>query len=236
MLSFEHVTFCYKSQIKVVDDVSIHVDKGQILGLLGHNGAGKTTTLRLVLGLLKPRSGNVKVGGFELWNATVPRTLMAYMPETNGIYERLTGFQNLEFRARATGMDVNQIKTESEIWLDRLGILERGNEKAGTWSKGLKQRLSLACALICQPSLLLLDEPTNGLDPESLSVVLDILRDVRERGTTIIMSSHDLSSVVTICSQISILQKGQVIYMHALEGSIESLQKTYLELTKDKGH
>jgi len=234
MLCFEHVTFCYKAQIKVVDDVSIQVNKGQILGLLGHNGAGKTTTLRLILGLLRPQSGNIKVGGFDLRNATVPRTLMAYMPETNGIYERLTGFQNLEFRARATGMEINQIKTKSEMWLDRLGILDRGNEKAGTWSKGLKQRLSLACALICQPSLLLLDEPTNGLDPESLSVVLDILQDVRERGTTIIMSSHDLNSVITICSHISILQKGQAIYMNILEGSFESLQKTYLKLTKEK--
>jgi ABC-type multidrug transport system ATPase subunit len=133
-------------------------------------------------------------------------------------------------------MDVNRIKTESEMWLDRLGILDKGNEKAGTWSKGLKQRLSLACALICQPSLLLLDEPTNGLDPESLAVVLDILQDVHERGTTIIMSSHDLNSVVTICSQVLILQKGQVIYMNAVERSFESLQKTYLELTKDMGH
>ena len=236
MLFFEHVTFCYKSQVKVVDDVSIHVDKGQILGLLGHNGAGKTTTLRLILGLLKPQSGNVTVGGYELWNASVPRTLMAYMPEINGIYERLTGFQNLEFRARATGMDINQIKIKSEMWLDGLGILDRGSEKAGTWSKGLKQRLSLACALICEPSLLLLDEPTNGLDPESLSVVLDILRDLRERGTTIIMSSHDLNTVTAICSHVSILQKGQSIYMNAVDGSFESLQKTYLELTKDRGH
>jgi ABC-type multidrug transport system ATPase subunit len=236
MLFFEHVTFCYKSQVKAVNDVSIHVDKGQILGLLGHNGAGKTTTLRLVLGLLKPQSGNVKVGGYELWNATVPRTLMAYMPETNGIYERLTGFQNLEFRARTTGMDINKIKAKSEMWLDGLGILDRGNEKAGTWSKGLKQRLSLACALICEPSLLLLDEPTNGLDPESLSVVLDILRDLRERGTTIIMSSHDLNTVTAICSHISILQKGKAIYMNALEGTFESLQNTYLKLTKDGAH
>ena len=236
MLSIEHVTFCYKSQVKVVDDLSIHVDKGQILGLLGHNGAGKTTTLRLALGLLKPQSGNVTVGGYKLWNIAVPRTLMTYMPETNGIYERLTGFQNLEFRARAAGMEINLIKTESEMWLDRLGISDRGKEQAGTWSKGLKQRLSLACALICQPSLLLLDEPTNGLDPESLSVVLDILQEVREKGATILMSSHDLNSVVTICGQISILQKGKVIYTHALEGSFESLQKKYLELTKDRGH
>jgi ABC-type multidrug transport system ATPase subunit len=236
MLFFEHVTFCYKSQIKAVDDISFHVNKGQILGLLGHNGAGKTTTLRLILGLLKPQSGNVTVGGYDLRNANIPRTLMAYMPETNGIYERLTGFQNLEFRARATGIDINQIKTKSKMWLDRLGILDRGNEKAGTWSKGLKQRLSLACALICQPGLLLLDEPTNGLDPESLSVVLAILQDARESGTTIIMSSHDLNSVVTICSHISIIQKGQVIYMNALEGSFKSLQKTYLEMTKDMGY
>ncbi len=234
MLCFEHVTFCYKPQIKAVDDVTIRVSEGQILGLLGHNGAGKTTTLRLILGLLLPQSGNIKVGGYDLRNASVPRTLMAYMPETNGIYERLTGFQNLEFRARATGIDKNQIKTKSEMWLDRLGILDRGNEKAGTWSKGLKQRLSLACALICQPNLLLLDEPTNGLDPESLSVVLEILEDVRDRGTTIIMSSHDLNSVITICSHISILQNGQVIYMNTLEGSLKSLQKTYLKLTKEK--
>lgn len=232
MLSVEHVTFGYKPKIKVIDDINFEVNKGLIMGLLGHNGAGKTTTLRLILGLLRPQSGMIEVDGYIPESPFIPRRLISYMPETSGVYERLTGFQNLEFRARAAGLDLKQIRTLSTTWLDQLGLLDRGHEKAGTWSKGLRQRLSLACALICQTSLLLLDEPTSGLDPESLSVFVRVLQDERDKGVTVVMSSHDLSSVRKVCDSITILHKGRVVYANVLQGTIESLEETYLELTK----
>jgi len=233
MVTFERVTFSYNKKAQAIEDVTMHIPRGQTLGLLGHNGAGKTTTLRLILGLLRPQSGRVKVSGLMPGNPNIPRALVSYMPELNGIYEKLTGFQNLEFRARAAKVDPTQIHPRSKKLLDQLGLIERGHEKAGFWSKGMKQRLSLACALICQPRLLLLDEPTNGLDPESLSIVIQILQKVQDKDTSIVLSSHDLNSVRKICDHITILQNGRLIHTGVLEGKAELLQETYLKLTAE---
>lgn len=209
----------------------MHVPQGQALALLGHNGAGKTTTLRLMVGLLRPQSGNISVGGFVPGSSRASRGMVAYMPEVNGIYEKLTGFQNLEFRARAAWIQPEHIRHMSEQWLERLGLLQKGDEKAGFWSKGMKQRLSLACALICQPKLLLLDEPTNGLDPESLAIVVRLLQELHNEGMTMVLSSHDLHSAHQICTQVVILQNGRCIYAGTLEGDAKSLQETYLKAT-----
>lgn len=212
----------------------MQIPQGQALALLGHNGAGKTTTLRLMLGLLRPHSGDIRVGGFVPGSSHAPRGMVAYMPETNGVYEKLTGFQNLEFRARAAWVEPERIRSMSEQWLERLGLLDRGDEKAGFWSKGMRQRLSLACALICQPKLLLLDEPTNGLDPESLAIVVRLLQELHDAGMTIVVSSHDLHSVHEICEQAVILQNGRCVYAGGLEGNAESLRKTYLQVTTNE--
>ena len=214
-----------------LEDVSLDIPEGQFLGLLGHNGAGKTTALRLMLGLLRPQAGHIKVGGYVPGSPSAPRTLVSYMPELVGVYEMLTGFQNLEFRARAAQVEPAEIRPRSKALLKRLGLLKRGSEKVGYWSKGMKQRLSLACTLVCHPRILLLDEPTNGLDPESLSIILEILRRANAEGTTIIMSSHDLHSVRRVCTHIAIIQNGHIIHTGALDGNIESLEKMYLKLT-----
>jgi len=231
MIKFDNVTFSYSRKARALDEVTLRVGQGQILGLLGHNGAGKTTTLRLILGLLRPQSGQIEIDGFTPGSPRMPRGWVAYMPEVSGVYERLTGFQNLDFRARAAKVAPAQIRLKSEELLDRLGLLERGEDKAGHWSKGMRQRLSLACALICQPKLLLLDEPTNGLDPESLSIILQMLREVYNEGTTIVLSSHDLNSVRKICTDIAVLQHGRLIYTGAPDGTVESLEDLYLKLT-----
>lgn len=233
MIAFDDVTFSYDKKVQAIENVTMHISRGQTLGLLGHNGAGKTTTLRLILGLLRPQSGCIKVSGLKPGNPNLPRALISYMPELSGIYEKLTGFQNLEFRARAAKVDRTQIRPRSEKLLDRLGLLKRGHEKAGYLSKGLKQRLSLACALICQPRLLLLDEPTIGLDPESLSIVIQILQEVQDKDTCIVLSSHDLNSVCKICDHITILQNGRLIHTGVIEGKVELLQETYLKLTAE---
>jgi ABC-type multidrug transport system ATPase subunit len=231
MLTLDDVTFSYDKKVNAVEDVTLHVEPGQIVGLLGHNGAGKTTILRLILGLLRPKKGVIKIDGFEPTQPRLPRTLTAYVPETTGIYERLTGFQNLEFRARAAGMERAQIRRQSATWLERLGLLRQGHEKAGFWSKGLRQRLSLACALIVRPRLLLLDEPTVGLDPESLDLMIRILKETHANGTTLVISSHDLHSISELCSHVAILQSARLVYAGPLSETTEQLKRTYLGLT-----
>jgi len=232
VVKFENVFFSYNKRDLVINNVDLNIAQGQIHGILGHNGAGKTTTFRLLLGLLKPKSGLIQCDGFVSEDRNFPRGLISYMPESIGIYEKLTGFQNLEFRARTARVPHSQIRPKSKELLKSLRLLNRAHERAGYWSNGMKKRLSLACALISQPKLLLLDEPTSGIDPESLSIIRQILKKINNQGTTIILSSHDLNSVEKICTHISILQYGKLIYTGVLDGNISSLEEFYLKHTK----
>ncbi|MCA9940183.1 MAG: ABC transporter ATP-binding protein [Anaerolineales bacterium] len=232
VINFENVMFSYNEKENAVDDLTMCIHRGQSLAILGHNGAGKTTTLRLILGLLHPQQGRILVNGLAPDSPLIPRGMIAYMPETGGIYDRLTGFQNLVFRARAANVDPTDIHARSTFWLEKLGLLQRGDEKVGYWSKGLKQRLSLACALICNPRLLLLDEPTNGLDPESLSIVMKVLQETNAQETTLLICSHDLNAVQQVCNQMIIIQYGRLLHMSSIEDATpELLREKYLELT-----
>ncbi len=229
-VKLENVTFSYnKKSGNAVEGVSFEARPGQILGLLGHNGAGKTTTLRLIAGLLQPQHGNIRACHLAPSNAAAPRNLTAMLPEGTGVYAKLTGSQNLEFRARAAGIPRAQIRPLVTEWLARLGLSERSQQEAGYWSKGLRQRLALACALIARPRVLLLDEPTVGLDPESLEVVIAILLQERDAGTTIIMSSHDLPSIAKMCERIVILQHARLIYNGSTPKNADELKRMYLE-------
>ncbi len=227
-LRFENVTFSYNGKVNAVDDVSFDAEPGQILGLLGHNGAGKTTALRLMAGLLQPQSGDIRVCNLAPGSAAAPRNLTAILPEGTGVYAKLTCSQNLEFRARAAGIPGAQIRPLVTEWLARLGLSERSQQEAGYWSKGLRQRLALACALITRPQVLLLDEPTVGLDPESLEVIIAILLQEQAAGTTIIMSSHDLPSVARTCKRIIILQHARLIHAGSTPENADELKQMYL--------
>jgi len=227
-LRFENVTFSYNGRVNAVEDVSFNAEPGQILGLLGHNGAGKTTALRLMAGLLQPQSGDIRVCNLAPGSAAAPRNLTAVLPEGAGVYAKLTGSQNLEFRARAAGIPRSQIRPLITAWLARLGLSERSQQEAGYWSKGLRQRLALACALITRPQVLLLDEPTVGLDPESLEVIIAILLQEQAAGTTIIMSSHDLPSVARTCKRIIILQHARLIHDRSTPENADELKEMYL--------
>ena len=231
MIKFNKVTFAYNKNNRGIDELSLHIPHGHTKGLIGHNGAGKTTLLRLVLGLIQPQEGIIKVGNYEPNDKKLPRGLISYVPELIGVYEKLTGFQNLEFRARAARIDPLVIETESEKWLRRFGLLKRADEKVGYWSKGMKQRLSLACALISAPQILLLDEPTNGLDPESRALFKTILKDVQQEVKTIILCSHDLDFVYALCDSITILQYGKDMLSGRLPKSAELLTDLYLKYT-----
>ena len=219
MITFDDVTFSYDKKVQAIENVTMHISRGQTLGLLGHNGAGKTTTLRLILGLLRPQSGCIKVSGLKPGNPNLPRALISYMPELSGIYEKLTGFQNLEFRARAAKVDRTQIRPRSEKLLDRLGLLKRGHEKAGYLSKGLKQRLSLACALIRQPRLLLLDELSEGIQPSLVSGLARYLVEMADRdGLHIFLVEQNVQLVRRFADRCGVLEKGRIVAEYDREG------------------
>jgi ABC-2 type transport system ATP-binding protein len=194
---------------RALNDVSFSVEEGEVFGFLGPNGAGKTTTIRVLLGLLRPDGGSVKIDGHDCWtdHAGAARQFGATL-EQPGFYGFLSGRDNLRQFARMLGpVDEKQI---GEL-LDLVGMAERGGDKVKRYSMGMRQRLALAQALLGKPRLLVLDEPTNGLDPNGIHGLRILLRKLAtEQGLTIFLSSHLLSEVEELCDRVVVLHRGEV--------------------------
>lgn len=220
MITYKNVSFQYSKNNDVINDLNLHIKEGSIHGVLGHNGAGKTTLFRLTLGLLKPQKGKILLGTNDI----------SYMPTDNGLYEKLTGFQNIEFRAKIFKVSPSVLNTEANLLLKQLRILRRANESVLKWSTGMKKRLALACALIANPKILILDEPTNGIDPESLNIVVNMLKKINEKGVTILLSSQDLNFISKVCNYISIIQDGSLVYENSINVN-KNIEDIYLKYT-----
>ncbi len=207
------------SGFKAVDSLSFQVNKGEILGFLGPNGAGKTTTIKCILGLLKPTSGNIL-----LWNdfpgSKTVRMKIGYVPE-NPDYEDI--FTPLEFMTMFSSLrELDISKDQILSILERVGLEAWVKVRIRNFSKGMKQRMSLALALQSQPELLIMDEPTGGLDPAARKEFRDVILEENSRGATIFLSSHLLSEVETICDRAVILAKGKKV----TEGNLDDLLRT----------
>ena len=196
-------------QALAVDDLSLQVPRGQVFGLLGPNGSGKTTTMGMLLGLLKPTSGSVRLFGMDIegasWEAL--RQVGAIV-EAPTLYPHLSGRANLRYfqgiSRRGGSDDINRL-------LDMVGLASRADDKFRTYSLGMKQRLGLAYALLGDPELLILDEPTNGMDPAGIAEVRGLIRQLKEDGHTVLLSSHLLHEVEEVCDSIAILSRGRLI-------------------------
>ncbi len=195
---------------KAVDNLSLNVVVGDFFGFLGPNGAGKTTTIRIITGILKPDEGVVIVGG--------DRKIIGVMPESRGFYEWMTAGEYLSFFAKLYG-DKNAVKTADEK-LALVGLSSKRNSKISTFSRGMKQRLGLARAIINNPKVLLLDEPTLGLDPQGQEDIKVLLKKINGEGTTIFLSSHLLDEVAELCSHMAIINRGRLV----AEGTLEQLR------------
>jgi ABC-2 type transport system ATP-binding protein len=208
MIETRHLTKVFKG-MTVLNDVSLQVADGEIFGYLGPNGAGKTTTVRLLLGLLKPTSGEALVWGQRLGESTELRRKVGVVLETDGLYERLSARENLRYFARL--YRVPEPKAEAERLLQFVGLAERGNDKVGNFSKGMRRKLALARAILGEPQVLFLDEPAAGLDPAAQHMVRELILQLsRERGISIFLNSHDLDEVERVCTSVAILQKGEL--------------------------
>ncbi|WP_129632598.1 ABC transporter ATP-binding protein [Candidatus Oscillochloris fontis] len=198
----------YGSRI-AVNDLSMQVERGTVFGLLGPNGAGKTTTIAMLLGLVRPTSGHATLLGTPLVGpqfATVLRKVGA-MIETPAIYPYLSGAENLLVIARAGGIDRKRVAAVLQI----VGLHERANDAARTYSQGMRQRLAIGAALLPDPELIILDEPTNGLDPSGMVEIRELIRSLAAEGRTILLCSHLLHEVEHLCQQVAILKEGRLI-------------------------
>jgi ABC-2 type transport system ATP-binding protein len=217
IIKLEHVSKKL-GQREILKDVTLNVNKGDIFGYLGPNGAGKTTTIRIILGLMKATSGRVTVMEQDVQIDHV-RQKIGFVLETDGLYDNLTASANLLYYSQL--YDVAQPESKIEAAIKMVGLAERARDKVGTFSKGMRQRLSLARAMVHDPEVLVLDEPTAGVDPTGQIEIRRIMLEmVQKQGKTILLSSHNLDEVQRICSRIALINRGQI----KLYGELEKFQ------------
>ncbi|WP_266078981.1 ABC transporter ATP-binding protein [Haladaptatus caseinilyticus] len=200
--------------VTAVNDLSLDVKEGEVFGFLGPNGAGKSTTINLILDFIRPTAGSVEVLGMDAQEESVAvRRQTGVLPEGFSVYDRLTGLQHVEFAIESKEAD-----DDPEELLDRVGLLDDADRKAGGYSKGMAQRLAFAMALVGDPDLLILDEPSTGLDPNGAREMREIIRNEKARGATIFFSSHILGQVEAVCDRVGILHDGELVAEDSIEG------------------
>jgi ABC-2 type transport system ATP-binding protein len=202
-----------------LDGLSFEVGRGEVFGLLGPNGAGKTTTIRLANGLMRPQSGEMRVLGFDpCQQGAEIRQRSGVLTETPALYERLTAVQNLEFFGTLADMQPEDLQGRIHELLGFFELSDRAGDCISSYSKGMKQRLALARALLTKPELLFLDEPTSGLDPEAAKQVHDLIQDVRHHnGQTVVLCTHHLYEAERLCDRLAVMSRGQILAAGSLQ-------------------
>lgn len=233
MISFSNVTKKYPGII-AVDQASFNIENGEYFALLGPNGAGKTTLVKMMLDFIRPDSGTIQVDGVNS-TATDFRKNIGYLAETHRIPTHLTAKVYLQRVLELIDYPSAEKKTEIERALTVVGMMGKENQRAGTLSKGMTQRIGLAAALLGNPRILLLDEPTSGLDPIGIREIRLILENLKGLGTTILLNSHLLSEVEKICDTAAIINRGKILVKDRIANIIkdgESLEDVFVRLVR----
>ncbi len=211
LISTRHLVKKYGDKY-AVNDVSFSVRAGEIFGFLGPNGAGKTTTIKMIVGLLQPSSGAIKVGGYDvLTQSQMAKAVSGYVPDEPNLYPKLTGRELLRFVGDLYGLERARVDRRIEELLRLFDLIEAGDDTIDSYSHGMQQKTALASALVHDPRVLVLDEPTVGLDPKSARLIKDILRQMASRGSAIFLSTHILEIAERMCDRIGIIHQGRLI-------------------------
>lgn len=227
-------------ETKVVNALDLRVSAGEVFGLLGPNGAGKTTTILMLLGLVEPTSGDVEVLGLDpARNPLEVKSHVGYLPDAVGFYDGLTGRENLRFTAQLNRIERNAAERRITTLLADVGLTDAADRPAGTYSRGMKQRLGIADALVKEPSILILDEPTTAIDPEGVAEMLGLIRSLADdHGVTILLSSHLLHQVQAICDRVAIFVEGKVVAQgapHQLATESKGPEEVEVHVGADEG-
>lgn len=217
--------FWGRAMVRAVEPLSFHVVRGEVIGLLGPNGSGKSTTLKMLLGLLKPTGGDIRVMGkppTDLWT----KRRIGYLPEVTHLHGFLTPLETLDYYASLFGYSKKTRRARSRELLEMVGLTEAADRAVSGFSKGMARRVGFAQALVNAPELLILDEPTSGLDPVACREVKDLIRELAALGMTVVMSSHLLGDVEDICDRVLILDKGAL----RAEGKVADLLRSHEEV------
>jgi len=225
--------------LTAVDNLSLTVRAGELFGFLGPNGAGKTTTIKMMTGLLRPTSGTALIGGYDIQRDPLrAKSILGYIPDNPFLYEKLTGREFVNFMADLYSVSTENRGRKIDDLLRLFELQDKGNELIQGYSRGMRQKIALAGALIHQPRVIFLDEPTVGLDPKSARLMKDILRKLCDEGTTVFVSTHILEIAERVCDRFAIINAGKIVAIGTMEelrahaaSDTKSLEDIFLELT-----
>jgi ABC-2 type transport system ATP-binding protein len=240
MIELDHVTKTYGSKV-AVNGLTLSVGKGELFAFLGPNGAGKTTTIKMMCGLLFPSTGRVRIGGFDLSDrGREARQLISYVPDQPFLYEKLTGREILQFVADMYSMPASRARERMGRMIELFGLGDFVDDLTQNYSHGMRQRTVFASALLHEPQVLIVDEPTVGLDPRSVRLMKDLLREETKRGVTVFLSTHSLDIAQELADRIGVVAQGRLIgcgtldtlrQQAALDGTLEEV---FLKLTEEE--
>ena len=222
MLQITNLTKQFK-KIKAVDNISLEVQKGDIYGFLGPNGAGKTTSIRMIMGIIKPDIGSIKLNGSDI--NTIYRKKLGYLPEDRGLYQKQNLSEILYYFGCLKGLDKKDSKNRANLWLERFYLDDQKGRKIEELSKGNQQKIQFIIALLHDPQLIILDEPFTGLDPVNQILLKEVIKEKQEEGKTIIFSTHQMEQVERLCNNICLINKGHIL----LEGPLSDIRKSHSE-------
>ncbi len=235
MLRIENLTKTYKGGAKAVDSLTLHVEKGDIYGFIGHNGAGKTTTLRCVVGALDFESGEIFIDGRSVAKEPIEcKKITAYIPDNPDLYDHLTGIQYLNFICDIFGISAETRMAQIKKYGDLFELTPNLGDLISSYSHGMKQKLALIAAFAHNPKLLVLDEPFVGLDPKASHILKELMAELCATGSAIFFSTHVLDVAEKLCNKIAIIKQGKLIACGEIEqvkGSL-SLEEVFLEVTE----
>jgi ABC-2 type transport system ATP-binding protein len=218
LIELQNVTKAFGKHL-AVNDLSLSVPKGSVYGFIGPNGSGKTTTLRMIMNILPPDSGTIKVFGEQLKSTSCDQ--IGYMPEERGLYKRMKVRELLIFMG---GLKyATDLKTKVDYWLKKLDLSDWADKKVETLSKGMSQKVQFISTVVAEPDLIILDEPFTGLDPVNTDVIKDAIMELQSRGTTVVFSTHDMSMAEKMCDFIFMIFKGNKV----LDGTLNEIQDKY---------
>lgn len=220
IVSIQHITKCFAGT-KALDDVSFDIPEGSIYGLLGPNGAGKTTCIRILNQMIRPDAGEITIDVKPLRESDVER--IGYLPEERGLYKKMRVAEQILYFASLKNMEKNRAKQELEFWIDRLGIENWCDKRIEELSKGMQQKVQFIATVLHKPSLLILDEPFSGFDPVNAQAIKDEVIRLKNEGTTILLSTHNMNSVEELCDNISLIHRSKQI----LNGSVSNIRNSF---------
>ena len=235
MLKIEHLTKIYGDK-KAVDDLSLHIQAGEIYGFIGHNGAGKTTTLKSVVGILPFEEGEIFVDGTSIKTDPLKcKKEIAYIPDNPDLYDFMTGIQYLNFVADIFGVDAEKRQERIRQYADAFELTESLGQAISAYSHGMKQKLAVISALIHEPKLIIMDEPFVGLDPKATHLLKELMHEKCREGCSFFFSTHVLEVAEKLCDKVAIIKEGKLIRsgtMEEVKGD-ESLENVFLELSEE---